>query len=244
MLFKYINKYVPNTIRELHLFSDGCPGQNKNHTLVRFLLALAGTNRFNVIHHYFPIRGHSFLPNDRDFGCIKRKIKKHDRIYEPTEYAELIKLASTKFDVEMLKTDEVLDFNNWLPNIFKKSYFSVDLYGKEIPKSQEKTFSLSNYMHFKYASTSKGTVETVPYIGGFITKSFKLMKSLVQEITLPSEKAYRNNHKIPINPKKIENLRSMITYIPEHLEFYNNVLQWPTVPSHSAEDDDSTDGEN
>lgn len=73
-LHEYILKYIPPEVKELHLFADGCPGQNRNHTVVRFLLALQGTKRFTKIYHYFPIRGHLYLPCDRDFGNLKRLI--------------------------------------------------------------------------------------------------------------------------------------------------------------------------
>nr|CAH7751890.1 unnamed protein product [Callosobruchus chinensis] len=45
-LYDYILNHIPEEITELHLFSDGCPGQNRNNTMVRFLLALQGTKRF------------------------------------------------------------------------------------------------------------------------------------------------------------------------------------------------------
>lgn len=66
---------------ELHVYSDNCGRQNKNHSLARMLLALTDTNRFSKIEHFFPVRGHSFLPYDRDFAIIKKSLKRHDRIY-------------------------------------------------------------------------------------------------------------------------------------------------------------------
>ena len=35
MLLEYIKSYVPETVKVLYYFSDGCPGQNKNHTVIR-----------------------------------------------------------------------------------------------------------------------------------------------------------------------------------------------------------------
>lgn len=58
-LMQYIKEYVPNNVRELHLFSDNCPGQNKNNTLIRMCLFLKYSGRFDNIEQYFPIRGHS-----------------------------------------------------------------------------------------------------------------------------------------------------------------------------------------
>ena len=36
-LLDYMTNELPPTIKNLILFSDSCGGQNKNHTLVRFL---------------------------------------------------------------------------------------------------------------------------------------------------------------------------------------------------------------
>jgi hypothetical protein len=75
-------------VKELQVFSDACGAQNRSNTMVRFLLALVSTGRFQKLHHYFPVRGHSFLQCDRNFGIAKRKIRRKDRIYTPEEYNE------------------------------------------------------------------------------------------------------------------------------------------------------------
>lgn len=72
MLMHYIKNNIGPNIKYLYLFSDGCPGQNKNNTMLRFMLALTDSKRFEKVYQYFPTRGHSFLPNDRDFGVIKK----------------------------------------------------------------------------------------------------------------------------------------------------------------------------
>jgi hypothetical protein len=61
-----ITNHVSETVKELYIISDSCPGQN----IVIFLATLAANGRFNKIFQYFPIRGNSFLPCDRDFGLI------------------------------------------------------------------------------------------------------------------------------------------------------------------------------
>lgn len=63
-------------------FSDGCFGQNRNHAMVRMLSCLVTTKMFKDIKQYFPIRGHSFLPCDRDFAVLKRKLRRW------TEYSQ------------------------------------------------------------------------------------------------------------------------------------------------------------
>lgn len=44
-ILDYISNELPNTTKYLHIFSDSCPGQNRNNTVVRFLQTLVTTGR-------------------------------------------------------------------------------------------------------------------------------------------------------------------------------------------------------
>ncbi|XP_046684658.1 uncharacterized protein LOC124370417 [Homalodisca vitripennis] len=80
----FLNEYlksVSDQYTELRLFSDNCSGQNKNQALSRLCLYLTDSGRFRKVTQYFPLRGHSFLPCDRDFGIISKALKKNDRIF-------------------------------------------------------------------------------------------------------------------------------------------------------------------
>lgn len=71
-LFHFLRN-LENVTENLIIFSDGCAGQNKNYTMVRFLYFIVHVLKlFKTIIHIFPVRGHSFLPNDQDFKkCVK-----------------------------------------------------------------------------------------------------------------------------------------------------------------------------
>lgn len=155
MLLHYFDNFLDENINELVLFSDNCPGQNKNHTVVRFLLSLTDTGRFSKVTHYFPIRGHSFLPNDRDFGVVKKKIKKCDRIYVPEEYYKIMSEANPNFKIFMLSTNLILDFSKWWQRFYKKVCLSDESFGKHVPKEQKHSFSPSLYMSFHYEKKKK-----------------------------------------------------------------------------------------
>lgn len=80
----FISDYINSCLKDvehLHVFSDGCFGQNKNHSLLRLMNAFVCTKKFQSVEQYFPIRGHSFLPCDRDFVTVKRKLRKCDRVF-------------------------------------------------------------------------------------------------------------------------------------------------------------------
>lgn len=138
-LLNYIQNEVPNTVKKLLLFSDGAAGQNKNHTTMRFLLNLCDRGQFEKIIQYFPVRGHSFLPCDRDFGSIKRLLRRTDRIYTPQEYADLIVKASKvgRFSIHQVGTDEIISFKDWWPRSYKKTTNSDETSGRGVPKIKE-----------------------------------------------------------------------------------------------------------
>ena len=71
-----LNNYfsgVDEGVDTLFLYSDGSGGQNKNKYVVMYLYSLVKLGRFLKIRRIFPIRGHSFLPCDRDFGITGKK---------------------------------------------------------------------------------------------------------------------------------------------------------------------------
>jgi hypothetical protein len=87
-IYTYLNHYVSSEVKEIHFFSDNCAAQNKNHCMIRMCQALVDCGKYRRIEQFFPIRGHSFLPSDRDFGVIKRKLRKLNRAYTIMDYVE------------------------------------------------------------------------------------------------------------------------------------------------------------
>lgn len=95
LLFHFLRNHDLTT-KNLILLSDGCAGQNKNYALMRFLYMLVHCLRmFQSIIHIFPVRGHSFLSNDRDFSLIE-KHKKTVTVEVPAEWNEIIQEARVK----------------------------------------------------------------------------------------------------------------------------------------------------
>ena len=130
---------IPNEVKELHVFSAACGGQNKNHTVTRIILAMTINNRFSIIHPYFPLRGHSFLPRDRRFSMIMGAIQKFDRIFAPNQYENLIKTAkklSPTYEAKSAKNEDILNFSKWWPHYLKKTATDIEKKGEKFSKSQ------------------------------------------------------------------------------------------------------------
>ncbi|XP_039275957.1 uncharacterized protein LOC111056390 [Nilaparvata lugens] len=92
-LYEYL-KEVPSEVTELRLFADNCGGQNKNHTLTRFLLMLTDTGRFEKVTMFFPVRGHSFLPCDRILPQLNGMLKSMTEFTLLVKFEILLKVAA------------------------------------------------------------------------------------------------------------------------------------------------------
>lgn len=193
-------------------------------------MSLTLIKRFNEIQVFFPTRGHSFLPCDRDFGVIKRVIRRHDRVYSPEQYDKMIgtaKKLEPKFIVKKVQNQDILDFNNWWPKFFKKTCKSV---------RTKESFKISTYRHLSFFAAKRGYVTAHPFIDGVLSDSiFKLYKG--GEVILPTEKVY--DGKVPIKVAKLNDVAKIKHYVPEEYRlFYDNILEWPTTTANQNEDGD------
>ncbi|XP_046684818.1 uncharacterized protein LOC124370567 [Homalodisca vitripennis] len=137
-LLHYLN-HLDKQYNELHLYSDNCWGQNKNHPLSRFLSAITELKLFDKVEQYYPIRGHSFLPCDRDFSIIKRELRKNDRLYTVDQISDFILKSSKneKFVVHKVTTQQILDFKSWWPVFYKKKLYLKKLKVETPPNNRK-----------------------------------------------------------------------------------------------------------
>lgn len=106
---------VPHTLR---LFSDSCSAQNKNQFVMGVLLHFVNKSTvFKKIEHYFPVRGHSYMPADRTFGRIEQALRKKSKIFLPSEYHKIFSKFAT---VKVYGKDiEFLDYKSYIKSLFK-----------------------------------------------------------------------------------------------------------------------------
>lgn len=229
-LIEYL-RTIPENIKYLHIFSDGCLAQNKNNTMVRMFMALVSLEKFQIINQYFPIRGHSFLPCDRDFGVVKRSLKKFDHTYTLEEYTKRISECprKQKFTVKVPKTEDILDFKQWWPKHYKKTCVSAESQGRGTHKDLKVSFKINQFMHFTYSSNAPNKVTARNFIEGMSSHTFLLQTSKDKRIPLPEAKAYTGP--LPINRKKMDNLKTFQKYLtddPEVQNFWDEIYTWPT----------------
>ncbi|KAG8305665.1 hypothetical protein J6590_065586 [Homalodisca vitripennis] len=57
---------------------------------------LVQNGTFKLIDHKFPEVGHTYLDSDRDFGIIEKNLRKHETIFTPEEYRNVIAKSNKK----------------------------------------------------------------------------------------------------------------------------------------------------
>lgn len=145
----------------MHIYSDNCGGQNKNHALSRLLCALTETGRFKVIEHYYPVKGHSYLPCDMDFSLIKRSLKRLNRLYSINQIIKTIVHCTSnlsKFTLKLVQTSEILDYKNWWSQYYAKTPVSEETRGRNTNKKDKIYFGISSFSEFIYKTDFRGIV--------------------------------------------------------------------------------------
>jgi len=98
-----------------------CTGQNRNLQMALMWLRVVQSleNNIEIIDHKFLISGHSYLPNDADFGIIEMALRKKNFLY--THYYDIIKQCRqhNKFILHEMKRENFVSTKN-LQNAIKK----------------------------------------------------------------------------------------------------------------------------
>lgn len=107
-------------VEMVRLAADGCGGQNKNSSMVGMIiywLQCCSPPHIKQLEMVFPVVGHSFLPLDRVFGQIEKKVKKCATIVDPETYIDIIKNYSTV--LKMGKDYPIFDWKSEVAKVLK-----------------------------------------------------------------------------------------------------------------------------
>ena len=85
--------------------------------MVQFWQSQVLCGRFDLIVHRLPIRGHSFLPCNREFGVIERDQRKNKMVESFTGWEEMIR---ERFDLTSMKGSDMRNYKEHLGHFYKK----------------------------------------------------------------------------------------------------------------------------
>lgn len=116
-ILKHVRERLGNDdVKNLILWSDSCGGQNRNIKLTLMLKALLVDHpTLQTIRLRFLESGHSFLPNDTDFGRIECALKYHQRLYTPEDYMRIIQIMqkiNKPMQVHMMRKEDFFSSAN------------------------------------------------------------------------------------------------------------------------------------
>lgn len=194
--------------------------------------------RFTRIDHKFLVRGHTYLPCDRDFALIEKR-KPSAMVHLPGDWEDCIKEAhsSKPFNIQRMTEGKFFDFSMLTKNFTMR---------KKCLSRQNVLISTGMWFNFREGEDN-GMV--VAHRGEYWMKtSFStqdpwqkvcILKDLSKkhpptDIDLP--KLYDGGH--PIKSTKIADLQKMVPFLPSSCrEFYTSLANHP-VSQGSEEDDD------
>ena len=164
--------------------------------------------------HVFPIRGHSFLPCDRDFASIELRKRKIETLYVPDQWVQVIEEARihNKFMVVQMEQSDFFDFKEHQNTFFKKNVKSSETKKKLLIRAG-RMFIYETDQLFK-VKTSMSEIET-PIEYDIVKKN--------STIVLPTSPLY--TAPLPIKPAKLKDIQTLADkYIPEpYKSFYSNL---------------------
>lgn len=100
-----------NPCKHVIIYSDTCGGQNRNINVALSLMKLTQEeNAIDTIDLKFMVSGHSYLPNDADFGNIEQAVR-NQTVYTPDDWYRII-LTARKTNKFLLVRMESEDFLN------------------------------------------------------------------------------------------------------------------------------------
>lgn len=202
---------LENPPTNLNLFSDSCSAQNKNQYVMAALLHYINykTIHFTEIKHYFPVRGHSYMPPDQVFGRIEKSLRNKEVIVSPNTYYEHFKKFTTV---------NIYDCN------FK--FYNYKIVVKDLIKTN--FFKTTKQKVFSYKSGMKTVGVSATYTDN-ITRKQVLKKNVDLSKLNEVPELQRLNH---VSLKKQNDVRKFMKFftIPNEAEqFYTNIFKETTI---------------
>jgi hypothetical protein len=108
-------------------------------------------------------------------------------------------------EIQKVKQQDILNFKDWWPLYYKKKCLLEASYGRNVPKTQKVTFSISKYNQFIHSSKPilKNKINYSDFIDGLVFYKFSLRlphQTAGNKMKLTTEVA--SKQKVPISVEK------------------------------------------
>ncbi|XP_041971453.1 uncharacterized protein LOC121738382 isoform X2 [Aricia agestis] len=199
--------------QNLLLWSDSASGQNKNQYLIVLYQYMIAQKLFVSIEHKFPEVGHTFLDCDRDFGRIEKLLRKHEKIFTPNQYRNIIKRASKNNSIIEDMNHHFYDFTKLKNDLGIVIPNTNTLKQKINFKGNVKWIRHEDYGRYFYKTNYD---PYTPYLEVSLVKN----PNIIPEVALTC-----NNQKGKISKEKIADIKTQLEYIEKESQwYYINIL--------------------
>lgn len=203
---------IVKPIKKLILWSDSCGGQNRSIKLVLMMMHLLQNHRtLETISMRYLKSGHSFMPNDSEFGEAESALKRLDNIFTDEQYIEVMKgcRSENKFDVNRMSA---------------ASFFSVGtlesaITNRKIDTTREKVSWLGTH-EILITKSQPGILTMGKRIGGpYQTVNIQKPRCPVDFKDIVLCNLWPTGR--PLSTEKVKDLRDLTKVVhPEYRDFY------------------------
>lgn len=226
-------KEMESNATNLTLYSDACGGQNRNIYLVCLWLHIVASSEysFTKIDHKFMISGHSFLPNDRDFGHIELAGKKTAHIFIPEDWEQVVTQAVRKkpFHVTRMNREDFFCLKPLKAAIVNRK---VNTVGGKVERLKIHWISVSKdkplQFRYRYSINDLECWKTVN-----LQRKTKGRPPDMGRVVLP----HLYDGPRAINSKKVADLLELLHYIPPVYHGFYRQLDGTTSTNSDSESD-------
>lgn len=216
-------KELPPEIEHITMYSDCCPGQNRNKIVAGMLAAFVKDHpTLKSVDHKFLVPGHTHMECDSDHAHIEKAKKKYNvEIHHPADWYDLVKRAKVQEPMQVVVMEDK-DFFNF------ESLFSGPFVMRNKNTDKER-FYWSDVRWLRYTK-DQGTIQyktsmspQAPFYELSIRRKGKASFNFQSKLQLS------NVGLIPISDEKKKDLLDIVHLLrPEVRDFYVN------LPSDSA----------
>ena len=171
--------------------------------------------------------GHSFLPNDRDFSSVETARQRREHIYVPEHWHDLIRTArhNNPFCVCVMDTSDFVSLEELKKSKSEGNYTWSEsgMSMRWIQVNKDKPF----HFRFRY---SHNTLEGWKIVD--LNRKTKGRPPVICHLPLP---VLHGNGRA-INKKKVEDLMSLIQFVPPIYHDFYKGLQADDIQSEAQED--------
>nr|CAH7736374.1 unnamed protein product [Callosobruchus chinensis] len=225
---------VGSTIEHLIIWSDNCPGQNRNIVMMlTYLWLLKICPNLKTVEHKYLLRGHTHMEADHIHALIERSLKKQPtmEICTPWDWQQLIRSTGAtviKLGLSDFKQVNYLYSQPKAPFINKKK------------NTEKEDFLISNVVHFRVEANRPGTVFYKLNFSDEEFRTLNVMRSIRNPSLVPEELPVLRSSLKGITKKKHNYLMQSLEWVPiQFHHFYKNIPICKKKGTDSSDEEES-----